>query len=113
VSAVTAKASPARLVMRRVGDVSRVYRGVIGRTYFPLWLGQLTSALATRCTTSPSWFWFPVHRQGFGGGCSGRRRGRARAGTGSYRGRDHRSFSRKSVLIGADLFRAILALSLL
>ena len=44
-SSATAKASPARRVIRRLGDVSTAYGGVVGtRAYFPLWLGQLTSS---------------------------------------------------------------------
>ena len=41
-SSATAEASPARSVIRRLGDVSRAYGGVIGsRAYFPIALALL------------------------------------------------------------------------
>ena len=114
-SSATAKASPARRVIRRLGDVSTAYGGVVGsRAYFPLWLGQLTSSFGdTLHYIALVILVFQLTGQGL-----------AVAGLvaaevvpvlvlGPIAGVIIDRFSRKWVLIGADLFRAVLALSLL
>ncbi len=114
-SSATAEASPARRVIRRLGDVSRAYGSVIGsRGYFPLWLGQLASSFGdTLHYIALVVLVFQLTGQGL-----------AVAGLvaaevvpvlilGPIAGVIIDRFSRKSVLIGADLFRAVLALSLL
>jgi MFS family permease len=101
--------------MRRLGDVSRAYGGVIGsRTYFPLWLGQLASSFGdTLHYIALVVLVFRLTGQGL-----------AVAGLvaaevvpvlvlGPIAGVIIDRFSRKSVLVAADLSRAILALSLL
>jgi len=115
VSSATAEASPARSVIRRLGDVSRAYRSVIGsRAYFPLWLGQLASSFGdTLHYIALVVLVFQLTGQGL-----------AVAGLvavevvpvlvlGPIAGVIIDRFSRKSVLVGADLCRAVLALSLL
>jgi len=102
-------------VIRRLGEVPRVYGGVVGnRAYFPLWLGQLASSFGdTLHYIALVILVFQLTGQGL-----------AVAGLvaaevvpvlalGPIAGVIIDRFSRKSVLIGADLFRAILALSLL
>ncbi len=114
-SSATAEASPARRVIRRLGDVSRAYGSVIGsRAYFPLWLGQLASNFGdTLHYIALVVLVFQLTGRGL-----------AVAGLvaaevvpvlilGPIAGVIIDRFSRKSVLIGADLFRAVLALSLL
>src|SRR5438093_10451429 len=106
---------PVRAVAGRVGDVARAYAGVVGsRTYFPLWLGQLASSFGdTLHYIALVVLVFQLTGQGI-----------AVAGLvaaeilpvlvlGPIAGVVIGRFSRKSLLIGADLFRAGLAVSLL
>src|SRR6266702_24491 len=105
----------ARSVARRLGAVARAYGGVVGsRRYFPLWLGQLASSFGdTLHYIALVVLVFQLSGQGI-----------AVAGLvaaeiipvlvlGPIAGVVIDRFSRKSVLIGADLFRAVLVLSLL
>ena len=109
-SSATAEASPARGVIRRIGDVSRAYGSVIGsRGYFPLWLGQLASSFGdTLHYIALVVLVFQLTGQGL-----------AVAGLvavevvpvlvlGPIAGVIIDRFSRKSVLVGSDLVRAIL-----
>src|SRR6267378_3651974 len=104
-----------RSLIHRLGDVGRAYGGVVGsRAYFPLWLGQLASSFGdTLHYIALVVLVFQLTGQGI-----------AVAGLvaaevvpvlilGPIAGVIIDRFSRKSVLIGADLFRAVLALSLL
>ncbi len=106
---------PVRAVAGRLGHVARAYGGVVGsRTYFPLWLGQLASSFGdTLHYIALVILVFQLTGQGV-----------AVAGLvaaeilpvlvlGPIAGVVIDRFSRKSVLIGADIFRAGLALSLL
>jgi MFS family permease len=107
--------SARRSVARRLSVVARAYGGVVGsRTYFPLWLGQLASSFGdTLHYIALVVLVFQLTGQGI-----------AVAGLvaaevvpvlvlGPIAGVIIDRFSRRTVLIGADLFRALLALSLL
>jgi MFS family permease len=104
-----------RSAARRLRGVARAYAGVVGsRTYFPLWLGQLASSFGdTLHYIALVVLVFQLTGQGV-----------SVAGLvaaeilpvlvlGPIAGVVIDRFSRKSVLIGADLFRAGLAMSLL
>src|SRR5438876_2121191 len=106
---------PVRSVARRLGNVARAYAGVVSsKGYFPLWLGQLASSFGdTLHYIALVVLVFQLTGQGI-----------AVAGLvaaeilpvlvlGPIAGVVIDRFSRKSVLIGADLFRAGLAVSLL
>src|SRR5437870_4240745 len=106
---------PVRAVAHRLSGVARAYAGVVGsRTYFPLWLGQLASSFGdTLHYIALVVLVFQLTGHGV-----------AVAGLvaaeilpvlvlGPIAGVVIDRFSRKSVLIGADLFRAGLAMSLL
>jgi MFS family permease len=106
---------PVRSVARRLADVAHAYVGVAGsQTYFPLWLGQLASSFGdTLHYIALVVLVFQLTGHGI-----------AVAGLvaaeivpvlvlGPIAGVVIDRFSRKSVLVGADLFRAGLAVSLL
>src|SRR2546430_593178 len=99
---------PVRAVAGRLGHVARAYGGVVGsRTYFPLWLGQLASSFGdTLHYIALVILVFQLTGQGV-----------AVAGLvaaeilpvlvlGPIAGVVIDRFGRRSVLIGADLFRA-------
>jgi len=105
---------PVRSVARRLGNGARAYAGVVSsKGYFPLWLGQLASSFGdTLHYIALVVLVFQITGQGI-----------AVAGLvaaeilpvlmlGPIAGVVIDRFSRKSVLIGADLFRAGLAVSL-
>ena len=105
---------PLRSVAHRLGNVARAYAGVLSsKGYFPLWLGQLASSFGdTLQYIALVVLVFQITGQGI-----------AVAGLvaaeilpvlmlGPIAGVVIDRFSRKSVLIGADLFRAGLAMSL-
>src|SRR5258708_4969480 len=107
--------NPLQSVAGHLGDVARAFGGVVGsRAYFPLWLGQLASSFGdTLYYIALVVLVFQLTGQGI-----------AVAGLvaaevvpvlvlGPIAGVVIDRFSRKSVLIGADLFRSVLALSLL
>src|SRR5947208_17199359 len=104
---------PVRSVARRLGNGARAYAGVVSsRTYFPLWLGQLASSFGdTLHYIALVVLVFQLTGQGI-----------AVAGLvaaevvpvlvlGPIAGVIIDRFSRRTVLIGAGLFRALLALS--
>src|SRR5712692_11554901 len=113
-SSATADESRARRVSRRIGEACRAYGSVVAsRLYFPLWLGQLTSNFGdTLHYIALVVLVFELTGQGL-----------AVAGLvtaeiipilllGPVAGVLIDRFSRKGVLIGADLFRAARVLTL-
>jgi hypothetical protein len=111
VNSATGKSSPVSLVIPRLGDASVAYDHVVSsRTYSPPWHGQLASSFGdTLHYIAVVVLVFQLTGQAL-----------AAAGMvvlvlvlGPIAGVIIDRVSRKSVLIGADLFRVILALSLL
>jgi MFS family permease len=104
-----------RSIADRLADVGRDYRGVVGsQTYFPLWLGQLASSFGdTLHYIALVVLVFQLTGQGLAIAALVAAEVVPVLVLGPIAGVVIDRFSRKSVLIGADLFRAGLAVSLL
>src|SRR5947209_20158623 len=106
---------PVRAVAHRLSGVARAYAGVVGsRTYFPLWLGQLLSSFGdTLHYIALVVLVFQLTGQGlFVAGLVAAEVIPVLV-LGPVAGVIIDRFSRKAVLISADLFRAVLVLTLL